>query len=292
MSKSSDRAEREAAARERAAASAAQQALITQINTPDPLVQKYKDMVSKRLDFFNQGSPNYDLSQTDKEGKPIFPGGPVFADAATREARAQRESQRTGLGAIQLGSHGAAPGMIANMREQGMRQRSQDASLSAADAVNQARAETFGSVLPIGNYQNQRLGLAAGATGDWRSATEQRWANRPTSVPWWQVAAGLGSSLGSAAITHWSDVNIKQDFEPINAKAILDRVTSLPLTAWTYSGDGNVRHIGPMAQDFAAAFNVGADNRMIAAVDMNGVALAAIQALAQEVAELRAMVGK
>jgi hypothetical protein len=39
-----------------------------------------------------------------------------------------------------------------------------------------------------------------------------------------------------------------------------------------------------MAQDFAAAFEVGADNRRIDLVDANGVALAAIQALARRLA--------
>jgi hypothetical protein len=40
-----------------------------------------------------------------------------------------------------------------------------------------------------------------------------------------------------------------------------------------------VRHIGPVAQDFHAAFNVGADDKHIATVDADGVALAAIQGL-------------
>jgi hypothetical protein len=46
-----------------------------------------------------------------------------------------------------------------------------------------------------------------------------------------------------------------------------------------------VRHIGPMAQDFHAAFNVGGSDRMISMVDGNGIALASIQALYQMVQE-------
>lgn len=199
MGKSSDRREREAAERERAQAAAAQQALLANLNKPDPLTEKYRAMMSKRMDFFNQGAPNYDLSQTDKEGKPLFPGGPVFADAATRNARAKRDSERTGLGAIQLGSHGADPSMMAQMREQRLRQTSQDASLDAAGAVNQARGETFGSILPLSADQNQRYGIAANATSGWRNATEQRWQNRPQSTPWWQVAAQLGGAAAPYA---------------------------------------------------------------------------------------------
>jgi trimeric autotransporter adhesin len=42
-----------------------------------------------------------------------------------------------------------------------------------------------------------------------------------------------------------------------------------------------------MAQDFAAAFGVGSDDRSIGTLDSSGVALAAIQALYEEVQELR-----
>ena len=46
-----------------------------------------------------------------------------------------------------------------------------------------------------------------------------------------------------------------------------------------------MRHIGPMAQDFYEAFNLGDDDRSINPVDSNGVAFAAIQALAENLAE-------
>jgi beta-xylosidase len=62
-----------------------------------------------------------------------------------------------------------------------------------------------------------------------------------------------------------------------------------------------VRHLGPVAQDFHAAFGLGSDDRHIATVDADGVALAAIQglnrkveaentALKQEIAELKRLV--
>jgi hypothetical protein len=46
-----------------------------------------------------------------------------------------------------------------------------------------------------------------------------------------------------------------------------------------------VRHIGVMAQDFAAAFSVGEDERHISTVDADGVAIAAIQGLYEIVRE-------
>lgn len=53
-----------------------------------------------------------------------------------------------------------------------------------------------------------------------------------------------------------------------------------------------VRHIGPMAQDFHAAFEVGEDDEHIATVDADGVALAAIQGLYRLVAEKDAKIAE
>jgi hypothetical protein len=48
-----------------------------------------------------------------------------------------------------------------------------------------------------------------------------------------------------------------------------------------------VRHIGPMAQDFYAAFGVGEDDRHITSIDEDGVALAAIKAQSHQIGALR-----
>jgi hypothetical protein len=47
----------------------------------------------------------------------------------------------------------------------------------------------------------------------------------------------------------------------------------------------SIRHMGPMAQDFHAAFGLGEDERRISIVDSDGVALAAIQGLHEVVKE-------
>lgn len=71
---------------------------------------------------------------------------------------------------------------------------------------------------------------------------------------------------------------------PVGADEILVRLSELPLSVWTYGFDhSSVRHLGPMAQDFAAAFGLGHSNRRIALVDANGVCMAAIQALYRRV---------
>jgi hypothetical protein len=80
-----------------------------------------------------------------------------------------------------------------------------------------------------------------------------------------------------------SDRNAKERFEPVDGKEMLEKVTSLPITRWSYKTDPASRHLGPMAQDFYAAFGVGTDEKHIATVDEEGVALAAIQGLARKV---------
>jgi hypothetical protein len=69
--------------------------------------------------------------------------------------------------------------------------------------------------------------------------------------------------------------------------ATLQRVRELHISTWTSRhGDLAARHVGPTAQDFAAAFGVGHGDRPIHAVDAQGVSLAAIQGLADLVAQL------
>ena len=79
-----------------------------------------------------------------------------------------------------------------------------------------------------------------------------------------------------------SDRNVKAGFEPVDAKSVLAKVAAMPITRWHYTNDAATPHLGPMAQDFHAAFNLGSDDKHIATVDEEGVALAAIQGLNQK----------
>jgi hypothetical protein len=76
--------------------------------------------------------------------------------------------------------------------------------------------------------------------------------------------------------------------EPVNGFQILERVAGLPVSSWRYHWEApQVRHLGPMAQDWAATFGLGDNDTTIATVDANGVALVSIQALYQLIGELR-----
>ena len=100
-----------------------------------------------------------------------------------------------------------------------------------------------------------------------------------------------GSDLSSAVLRpgsgSWemtSDVAAKANLEPVDPAVVLQQLARLPIQTWNYRAQpAEVRHMGPTAQDFQAAFQIGASDRTIAAVDADGVALAAIQALHQHV---------
>jgi hypothetical protein len=112
-----------------------------------------------------------------------------------------------------------------------------------------------------------------------------------------------GTVQVNGTTVHSSDRNRKEDLADVDVQRVLAGVAGLPMQTWRYRDDP-VKHIGPMAQDFAAAFGVGQDDVTIASIDADGVALAAIQALYElvetqrsrleqqhvEIAQLRAQV--
>ena len=98
-----------------------------------------------------------------------------------------------------------------------------------------------------------------------------------------------GELIIAGTLFQGSDRNIKQDFTPLDVQEVLRKVTTLPIQSWAYTNDPGRRHIGPMAQDFHAAFGLkGNDDKHIATVDADGVALAAIQGLNEKVEQQRA----
>ncbi len=51
---------------------------------------------------------------------------------------------------------------------------------------------------------------------------------------------------------------------PINGHELLERLAALPVATWRYHWEPpDVRHLGPMSQDFRAAFDLGSDEHEI-----------------------------
>jgi len=93
-----------------------------------------------------------------------------------------------------------------------------------------------------------------------------------------------GDVVFQGAVHQYSDVNAKTNIEAIDQRSVLERIT---ITQWQYKDALGENHIGPMAQDFYAAFGLGNSDKSLSTIDTAGVALAAIQALAAENRTLR-----
>jgi len=92
-----------------------------------------------------------------------------------------------------------------------------------------------------------------------------------------------GNMTIGGTLTQNSDVNAKENFGAVDPQDVLAKVASLPISTWNYKDTADSeRHMGPMAQDFHAAFGLGYTDSGIAVIDTDGVALAAIQGLNQK----------
>ncbi|MEO5673329.1 MAG: tail fiber domain-containing protein [Chitinophagales bacterium] len=87
--------------------------------------------------------------------------------------------------------------------------------------------------------------------------------------------------------TNASSRELKENFSSPDKDDVLNRINQLAIDKWSYKGSENEYHIGPMAEDFFAAFRVGIDDESISTIDPAGIALIGIQALSLQNVELR-----
>ena len=103
------------------------------------------------------------------------------------------------------------------------------------------------------------------------------------------LSSGVQLAPGSSSWSMVSDRANKENLAPVESGQVLERLAAIPVSTWNYkSQETRIRHMGPMAQDFYAAFGLGEDKRRISSVDAAGVALAAIQGLYQILQEKEA----
>ncbi len=90
----------------------------------------------------------------------------------------------------------------------------------------------------------------------------------------------------NGSLTQLSSRHAKGNFRNVDPGSLLRKVNELPISQWNYLHQSeDVKHLGPTAEDFHAAFGLGQRPTEIAPSDIAGVALAAVQALTTEVAE-------
>ena len=102
----------------------------------------------------------------------------------------------------------------------------------------------------------------------------------------WGYVIGAQLTPGATSWSTISDVHKKENFVPVDDELVLQKIKNFNLSTWNYKGQdvNTMRHYGPMAQDFYAAFGkdalgkIGCDT-LINEHDFISINFIAIQAL-------------
>lgn len=212
------------------------------------------------------------------DGDPA-PGGSValgyYSQAPARQAVAiGSRAAALGFGAMALGEASAtgeralAFGEAVNAGGRRSIVLGHNAETTAAATGSIVLADESPNAQPIGFQSfapNQFLVRAAGGIQFYSNA---------------DLDAGVALEPGGNAWLSLSDAYAKHLYRDLDGRDVLARIAAMPVREWSYtSQDPSVRHIGPTAQDFKAAFGLGSDPKRIATIDADGVALAAVKAL-------------
>lgn len=125
------------------------------------------------------------------------------------------------------------------------------------------------SLTPVQSIGSNTFTVRAGAGVRFFSSSQTA-SNSPGVV----LASGGGSWINA------SDVTLKEHFRDLDGENVLSKLAQMSIREWSYkSQDTSIRHAGPTAQDFRAAFGLGESSVGINSIDVDGIALRAIQAL-------------
>jgi hypothetical protein len=99
---------------------------------------------------------------------------------------------------------------------------------------------------------------------------------------------GCNLPAGSGVFNCTSSRSTKANFVPVDGSDVLAKLRTMEISTWNYTSEGEkVRHLGPMAEDFYAAFGLGTGNASIGVQDLASVSLAGVKALEARTAELQ-----
>ena len=145
--------------------------------------------------------------------------------------------------------------------------------------------------------RSSSIGVQAQADNQFVVRAQQFWLgtnNTVTATAGRFIETSTGAYLSSGGTwTNSSDSAKKAGFRDVDGDEVLTKIGAMPIRTWSYrSEDSTVRHMGPTAQDFRAAFGLGDGEKAIATVDADGVSLAAVQALVRRLGQLEAQVAE
>lgn len=155
-----------------------------------------------------------------------------------------------------------------------------------SSAANQAKADMdYALQARLSSIQRERALAVGGMKAQeeiWKLQRKMERSQRTAAM----ISAGIDTAVSLAKVA--SDQRIKKNFGTVDAQDILAKLESLPVTTWTYEWErDDVKHMGPMAQDFHRIFGLGEPIKgrpaSIAHVDLFGVMLASIKALSSQV---------
>jgi len=181
-------------------------------------------------------------------------------------------SQATASHAIAIGTQAYATGIYSIAIGSGANTNGRDGSMVVGD-------DTYFQTA----YSSADNQLTMRFSGGYRL-----WSSYPDSV------AGVYMRHGQSGWSNYSDRNKKENFERIDGEWILGKIKQMPITKWNYKktniGD---KYIGPMAQDFYAAFQLnGTDSLGINSISIDGVNMAGVQALEKRTSEMKIQIQK
>ncbi|SRR5258706_16427005 len=71
------------------------------------------------------------------------------------------------------------------------------------------------------------------------------------------AALHVAGAVATTAFHRTSDRNAKENFIPVSASAVLDKLITLPTAKWSFRELPGATHAGPTAHDFDATFGLG-----------------------------------
>jgi hypothetical protein len=198
----------------------------------------------------------------------------------TNNASGDHSSVGGGLSNAAIGQYSTVPGGAFNLAEGYL----SFASGYHAHAVAEGEFVWADNAFNAADFEPSTVG--SGVHG-WPNATNT-FNVRATGGAWFvtgldingRPATGPYVNPGSGAWAATSDRAVKENFRAIDPRDVLAKVSAMPIASWNYITEGaQIRHLGPVAQDFYSAFPLGRDDKSITSIDEAGVALAAIQGL-------------
>ena len=244
--------------------------------------------------------------------------GSAIGGGAGNQARGLQTAVAGGLGNLVSDNYSSVSGGRANLAGNG-NEDTEDSPYASVGGGFENQAGGAYSVIP-GGFGNLSLGDYSFAAGNraqiaqthqgtflfadssdfvFTSSAPDEFAVRSTGGARFVTAlddkgeplSGVRLSPGSGTWETLSDRNAKTGIAPVIERQVLERLMRVPVMTWRYKGQSEeVMHMGPMAQDFYAAFGLGVDENYLGAVDVDGVALAAIQGLYQQLQEKEAVI--